>query len=869
MRSEVIKKFLDANALPHFAQRYESNMQCHVLVSGDGGERENKCWTDGIETWYPFVISSHESDDKIITYNFDKHVEGIGLTGWDWESKCSRWVAFDFDSVVGHKTGLQQSVLDDIVNAVTDIEWVTVVKSTSGRGIHLYVDLEPTIPTENRAEHSAVARAVLHQLSGLTGYSFVDKVDICGGNMFIWHRKMLKSKDGLTLVKEGISLRQVPNWRDHIEVITKGTRTLKEYDPTATSQTNINLDDEHKRLLTFLQDTGSMWWWDDDRHMLICHTYDLAQAFEELSLKGLYKTVATGRGRPDHNCFCFPRPDGGWIVRRFNKGAQEESTWTTDASGWTKCYFNIEADLEISSRAYNGIEHKSGYYAFNTAEECERAASVLGIHLKLPPVAKYCSARMQYHKDKNRIVVTILDKEHKIPQQEMVGWLLDNKSWTRIFNTNRVNVENSEKIHNYDDLVRHLITPTGEEFGWALRTDTKWIFESLSSMRLALTSRGLSSREVTEILGDSIYRHWRLVNRPFKEEYPGNRCWNKDAAQMRFAAAVNVPTSLQDGCPNWYKYLNHIGQPLNECVKNLKWAKDNDIHTGADYLFAWIASLFQEPTEPLPYLFLYGEQNTGKSMFHELLQMLMIGGYAKADMALTNQSGFNAELEHAVVCVVEEVHLGRSITAANRIKDWVTAKEIAIHGKNKTIYMTRNVTHWIQCSNNHDSCPIFPGDTRIVVINVPTLRVEDMIPKRVFMDMLESEASNFMSLILNYQIPNSHDRLHIPVITTSDKLNIEHSNKTLLEMFIDDCCKQVNGHSIKFGEFYDRFIEWMGPTTEFWSKQRVGRELPPLYPKGRYPKTGQFYIGNITFDPLDEPDGKYILSGDKLIKQEN
>ena len=252
---------------------------------------------------------------------------------------------------------------------------------------------------------------------------------------------------------------------------------------------------------------------------------------------------------------------------------------------------------------------------------------------------------------------------------------------------------------------------------------------------------------------------------------------------------------------------------------------------------------------------------------HEALSLLVTNGYIKADNALTNKSGFNAEMESAVICVVEETNLGKSKEAANRIKDWVTAREIAIHRKMKTPYMIQNVSHWIQCANEHNACPIFPGDTRIVVLFVDELK--EPIPKRILVESLRTEAPKFMALILNYQLPTSPDRLNIPVITTSDKSNIESSNRTLLESFIDDCCFRTNGEMLKFSDFYNRFIEWMGPTTEYWSKQRVGKELPPQYPKGRLPATGQFYIGNLTFEEKAEPGNKIILQGDKLFEEKS
>jgi hypothetical protein len=385
-----------------------------------------------------------------------------------------------------------------------------------------------------------------------------------------------------------------------------------------------------------------------------------------------------------------------------------------------------------------------------------------------------------------------------------------------------------------------------------------WTFEALTHVKLALESMGLESKDVKNILGSNVMQCWKLVNKPFESEYPGDRNWNLNAAKLKYTPDINA-TEMP---PTWKKILEHVGDSLTPILETNDWAKLNNIYTGADYLTAWIASMFQEPAEPLPYLFLYGPQNSGKSILHEALSLLLIGGYIKADNALINKSGFNAELESAILCVVEEINLGRSRDAANRIKDWVTARSLVIHRKMKTPYMIDNVTHWMQMSNDHDACPIFSGDTRIVVLFVNTLK--HIIPKRELIEKLEEEAKQFLGFIMNYQIPKSNDRLNVPVISTSEKNSITQSNKSLLELFVDENCFKVDGHLIRFSDFYNKFIEWMGPTTEFWSKQKVGRELPPCYPRGRMPNTGQFYVGNLTFETDAKECSKIILKGDCL-----
>jgi len=863
VRPDIIETFLKTNTHSDLAGLYNRGMQCHVVVSADGGTRsDNLTWTNGIESWYPFVISDEQSASKDIHYNFDKHVEGIGLTGWDWINKHTIWVAFDFDSIIGHKHGLTNVVLDEIMNTLMSIPWVTVRKSTSGRGFHVYVRLCDPIETANRTEHAAVARAILHKMSALTGYNFKDKVDICGGNMWIWHRKMTEVNQGLVTIKQGDALDEIPDWQSQIDCVITGRPANTPMDALISSKAHVGLDLEHRKLITWLQEHGTRWSWDADKNMLVAHTYDLLQAHLEIPLKGIFQTKATGKNNPDINCFLFPLRHGAWVVRRFGKGTSEEQTWELDQSGWTRCYYNVDVDLATASRLYNGVEHPTGAYIFASAEHAIRALSLLGINPDLPSASHYCRTSIKEHKD-GRLIIMIEDKESKL--SPMIGWIREKSQWKRIYSKNKTNHVN-EELYQYDELVRHLISQSGNDMGWSINIGDSWHAESLIHVRLALESFKLSQDDVKNILGNSVLKCWRIVNVPFAPEYPGDRRWNRSSAQLAFSPSMEVPVSFYEACPTWFKMMAHLGESLNDVLKTNEWAIQNHIYTGLDYLICWVSSLFQAPLEPLPYLFLWGPQCSGKTMFHEALATLITNGYMRADTAVVNKSGFNAELESAVLCIIEEINLKKSNEAANRIKDWVTARSILIHRKNQTPYIAANVSHWIQASNEFDACPVFFGDTRVTVMHVDALMPTELISRKLMIDKLKEEAPNFLAYVLSYQIPQSNDRLNVPVILTSDKQAIQNANKSSLESFISENCFPVEGALTKLSDFYNHFVEWMGPTLEHWSKIRVSRELPPNFPKGRLPKDGHFYIGNISLEKEVEKASKWMLAGEFLIQ---
>src|SRR5690606_15037022 len=89
---------------------------------------------------------------------------------------------------------------------------------------HLYVHMLIE-NIANHTEHAALARAILGMMSAEAGFDFGAQVDVCGGNMWLWHRKMTTENGGLSIVKPFeriLTEADLPlNWRDHIEVVKR------------------------------------------------------------------------------------------------------------------------------------------------------------------------------------------------------------------------------------------------------------------------------------------------------------------------------------------------------------------------------------------------------------------------------------------------------------------------------------------------------------------------------------------------------------------------------------------------------------------------------------------------------------------------
>lgn len=859
-RSEAIQRFLHAFARPDMAKLYTPDMEVQVNVAQDNGtpvEGEFKGskgtpFTDGLTTWAQFRMpekpaTEAKPNDWEMKYDISLHAEGIGLTGWNFTTRTSHFVKFDVDAIFGHsdkhKKKLTAEQIAVVVAKASLIDWVEIRESTGGKGgKHLGVFFDPPVATANHTEHAALARAVLDQMSALTGFDFSSNMDAVGGNTWIWHRKS-KGTNGFELIKASVPLKHPPiNWRDHLKVVQRKSHkatpgSVKDaagFDKLAGENEAIPLDDAHKRLLEYLSQKGAPWTWSGDHRSLSTHTILLQEAHNDLKLKGVFRTNSPGTDRNGQNCFLFPMADGAWSVRRYSQGCAEDCSWTTDASGWTTCFLNREPDLESLGRAFSGVRTKNGFEF--TYDNAVLVVKALGVDIQIPK-----RDNIQVLKHKGKIYL-----ETSCDGRPPPGWTAKG---SRIFAYLEIEDQTVPLSKTYDDQVRHIIDG-GEDAGWVLRqTSGEWPLEPFYHIKPALRSLGAKLADIENIVGRCINNPWKLVNLPFQGEYPGNRTWNLNAPQLAF---VPSPDKDKLNFPTWTTLFNHIGRGIDRSISKHEWCKKNGILTGGHYLKAWLASVIQKPSGALPYLFLYSKaNNSGKSTFHEAISGLFTRGVVRAESALTNANNFNGELANSVIAVIEEINMAKNKVAYARIKDWTTSLQLPVHFKGKTPFSKTNNTHFIQCSNDKDACPIFPGDSRITMIkvNVPSKH----IPKRDLIAQLMVEAPDFLAELLTIELPLSDDRLNLPAIATEEKKSAEESNRTAIEEFLDMHTHQVDGHMIDVRDFLKKFRAQLDPhTAEDWRDSKLASQLEDTYPIGKLRNgDGNSFIGNISWVPAE------------------
>lgn len=910
--SASIKAFLEEKYAAHCGQDlldfFLANfpgLETQVNVSAGKGrpvQGRRSTYSDGLNEWWAIRIPKHaDSDPEFNEYQMkwplEIHADAIGSTGWNWKTRRSMYVGFDFDAIAGHAAGVgvKDEKLDEVREAAQALSYVRVRKSTGGKGLHLYVYFEGEgVPTNNHTEHAALARCVLGLMSAEVGFDFASQIDACGGNMWLWAKKSNPENEGLKRVDDrgGVffPLAKVPeSWRDHIEVITrKRTKTrvgavpdgsIDIFEALSSAHRVVPLEPEHKAQMDEIERAGFVCVWVNDHHMLQTHTCGFKHLMDNYGskeidepkdgiapLEGFFETISQGKDKATPNCFAFPGDFGSWKIFMFSPGRAEAKTWEQDGQGYTTCWFNRKPNLKSAARALGGRDMKSGGYEFDSLEVAAQVAEALGSKIEVEESLKHRKAVVNKSKD-GRLTI-------EVPKSSEDGKTLgdwncsDKKSfWTQVFDVPTEPMK--EEITNYDDAIRCLETSDGQPAGWAARKKNgDWTGKTASSVKTILQSAGNSKPEAEIIMGVSEKDPWKLVSLPFKPEYPGDRQWNLKAPQLVYAP---VPRGEDYEHPTWDLMLAHLGKDLDAYLKDLDWAKRCNILTGGDYLTAWYAAIIRDPLCRLPYLFFFGNENNGKSSYWESFQLLVTGGVVKADRSLTNQSDFNGELVGAIFCVVEEKNISKSDGAGAKIKDAVTTLTLSIRRMRMDTYQIPNMSHWAQFANQQDALMVPPGSTRITVVYVNDFEFGEEIPKDELQARLKAEAPAFMRTLIDFHLPPVTGRLALPIVETRHKARSEEFSRSALEAFLKEHTHPVMGETVPFKDFYEKFIEWV-PSEErhSWTRQKVSRSLPVNHPSGAGNGNVK-YIANLSWEATSpKPNARmlYVKDG-KLVKEQS
>lgn len=872
---EGISRFLKAreSESPFLIGRYSPDLETQVMTyeGFEEAESEGRTWTENGETWsdtrWPRNAGSIPSyTDRELTFSPAARCRHIGTSWWNYVTRRSIAIGLDIDTEEGHAattTTVDGEKLQELIEKLKALPYVTLLHSKSGKGIHIYTFFDPDdLPvSNNHNEHKKHAVAVLSRISQDLNYDLRQHVDAQGLIFWLWSND--KGPGGFDVIQEQVAFLKPEDLVGHYDIEfqrSTGSVSLQGYtdsgsmvsqDVHGLDTTKYSLDDTHRKILKMLEDEPYDSVWIEQHNMLQTHTYALKSVAEKLEAEGnpivgRYDTVSGGNKSGSHwqkvNCYITPRPGGAFKVTRFGNGGAEHPLWET-IEDKTFCYFNQPLDIKGQLKKFADKVSSKGKMTF-VAENFVKAVQALGG--EVPEVRAQSSSPIVVDTDTEG-VFTASSKD----------WPND---WTLPFVASRPGLVGSAPVvtnllEAADQMVRSLISEDGVSLGWALRTDRGWITQVKETWISNALDVAFGDQSI--VVKDQCQKSpWTLTSVPFQEEYPGDRVWNKDAVQFK------VPPSEEHGPhPHWDMILSHLGRPINMAVRENAWCQKAGIEDGAGFLLAWLACLVRHPFEPLPYLFFYGQQATGKSMFHEMLRVVFTCGIQRANGPLSSRSGFNGELADALLCYVEELDLSKYQGAYNRIKEWTTARDLEIHKKGIDPYNQPNKLHFVQMANCATACPIEEGDKRIIVFEVPPLQNE--VGKALLEKRLAEEAPFFLRTLLSVVLPAPYDRFRLPVLTTEAKDVLEVGSRSAIHIHADQKLVPCMGAAAKVSDLYEDYKLFCAERSTQPEPMAIYRAaLGPKYTVGKY-KDNQNFIANYSIDSCEKPGKKPLVVNDK------
>lgn len=820
---EGIKTFLKKREpeSPYLIPKWETDLESQFIVheGNEAVEGAANTWTDGIETWshhrWPHQAGTNPNySDRNLKFSPGAHLKRMGSTWWNYKTKRSVAVVLDIDLEGEHAestTTVTQEKLNQLTRKLKTLDYITLVKSSGGWGVHVYCffDEDRQPKSQNHNEHTQVGHALVSKISEDLSYNLKQHMDAVGVVFWFWSCDSPTDHQGYKLIQEQTAFLTATDLKPFMGVnLTGKNKPIKVEGFTDSGEKVSNqeegggyktydLEPAHSEFLKELEDMGFSFIWADGFNMAHTHTCAIKalcekRAKEGRPIKGLFETISRGTDKTKPNCYMTPRPGGVFQIKRFGNGTAEHPLWhTRDGDTW--CYLNQETPvmplLKRFASNYDGVK-----LTFEPAR-LEDAMKALGHTMGESIKAINTPIHVVLHKD-GCLVAQFKSDGH------FEGWHSSQGKLMRELPVIHKRAEfGKSMLDEADNFIRNVITPDNEPYGWALKTNDAWImYRSFDPVKCVMAQR--YGKDAAQLQAEMTMNPWMLTHEPFGQEYPGGRLWNKHAPQL----AID-PATTAGPHPHWNMIFDHLGRTLNDTVQETPWCQEWGIQTGADYLRYWVSAMIQDPMEPLPYLFFYGPQDTGKSVFHESISLLFTSGVVSVSTALSSSAGYNFEVASAILGYIEEKDLSAvKDTAYAKIKEWTTCKTIMIHRKGHTPYNQPNTLHMCQMSNRATSCPMEDGDTRITAILVELLK--SIIPKKVLFIKLEEEAPFFLRTLLTTHLPESHTRLRIPMLATQHKRDLEEMYQTPFETFATESLHECDGHSVKFADFYAKYKEY-------------------------------------------------------------
>jgi len=224
---------------------------------------------------------------------------------------------------------------------------------------------------------------------------------------------------------------------------------------------------------------------------------------------------------------------------------------------------------------------------------------------------------------------------------------------------------------------------------------------------------------------------------------------------------VTTDPAIIQAAPGEFDLISRITQGLFH---------DADHELQFDAVMGWLrqarANVKAGRRRPLPALAMIGPRNAGKSLFLEIARLSLGGRSAPAYRALTNDSGFNADVLGAELLVVDDEVASRDNRARSRfgqsIKSFLFGSSVRIESKGRDAFSARPV-HALAIALNDEAQHIMvlpemddslQDKISLIQTGRASITPEECYDREEFMGRIINELPAFLQWLDNGQAPD-------------------------------------------------------------------------------------------------------------------
>lgn len=571
----------------------------------------------------------------------------IGAYGLNWKTSTVEWIGLDIDAK-NNGPIQKEGDKDVLVAALEKLGYCEIRNSSSGNGLHIYVDLQNPIPSVDSERGYASYRNALatHIESELraNGYTHFPVFDRVGSILYMWKenakpdaykllRPALRRFDGVLTAETKAKPVGGPGWPVSPEDgIMKGWSKLQ-YD-------FFDYLAKHDPSFTPFPSEG-----------IVCHAHTsiVDQAVRDIGIPGLWSTNTPASDPSHHNCYITVLSNSNVmrVWRAGNGEAAETGAWTT-VNGRTVAILNGVARTKLC--VLTGLRA-------NDKKERARAPIDKSIltQLNIPYSEQWTNveANIQVNTSKVKFIV-----KGKVDPQP--GWSIGATQMHYILDIDdalhsRKMEETGNSVRTETDIeVQYTRDDSNEMVVYFKNERGEWNHSTNESLlRAYLQERyRLSPVDIKRCLAmkyaNDVMLRVEMPCVPFGEyQYENKRYWNVPPTDYAFQKPTDgiqylsrisfIDPNLRhvaSRCPGWFALYNHI-------FANMVIPKEirdyYSIETGADYGLLWAAYKIADPLNIVPILVLTGNPETGKTFFADSFRHFYTGrGAYKITNAITS-----------------------------------------------------------------------------------------------------------------------------------------------------------------------------------------------------------------------------------------